>query len=222
MDLTLTLRDDLTDKQRTILKSRSDFLLLIGPGGTSKTYLALARGLRAITKKQVGKIVIIRSAVETRKIGFLPGDHAEKLDVYTDPYVSLISELSPKKNYKALESAKVIEFCSTSFLRGVTFKDSYVIVDEYQNMDEHELDTIMTRVGEGTQLTLCGDTAQTDLLHAEGREHLNVIKIITSMDEFETYEFGIEDIVRSPFVKSYYEAKQRIQLPGFLTGDHRN
>ncbi len=215
--LTLTFHENLTSKQKGILKSKSDFMILKGPAGTSKTYIALGRGLIKLTKREVDKIVIIRSAVETRKIGFLPGSQQEKLDVYTEPYVHLVSELSPKVNFRALLHAKEIEFHSTSFLRGCTFDNAFVIVDEYQNLSEHELETCVTRVGEGTQMTLCGDTDQSDLPVWEKDGHLKVMETLENMPDFEVHAFTSDDIVRSEFVKRYYQAKEGLfTLPAFL------
>lgn len=216
MALQVTLHPKLTDKQRDILKCRSNFVILKGPAGTSKTYIALARALRMLAKGEVERIVIIRSAVEARKIGFLPGDQQEKLDVYTAPYVHLFSELSPKRNFRAMIASKEVEFHSTSFLRGVTFDDACIVVDEYQNMNEHELETIVTRVGVGTHLILCGDSDQSDLIYNEADEHHRVLDTLERMPDFETYEFTVDEIVRSPFVKRYYQAKAAKEHPAFL------
>jgi phosphate starvation-inducible PhoH-like protein len=208
MNFQLTLHSELTHKQRKILQDKADFLILRGPAGTSKTYIALARALKALQKKEISKIIIIRSAVEIRKIGFLPGDQQEKIDVYADPYRHLFEQLSPKRNYRSFVSAGDLEFLCTSYLRGTTFDDSFVIVDEYQNMSAHELETIATRVGDKTQMVLCGDLDQSDLPKYEAEDHLVVMQTLHSMEEVSTHTFGIEDIVRSGFVKRYYEAKQ--------------
>lgn len=215
--LIVTLHDNLTDKQKLILRSKSKFIRLTGPAGTSKSYIALARGLRLLSKDEISRIVIIRSAVETRKIGFLPGSQQEKLDVYTEPYIHLVNELSPKKSFKALMSSKDIEFHSTSFLRGVTFDDAYIIVDEYQNMSAHELETVVTRVGENTHLTLCGDYEQSDLPSWEAADHQTVIRSLDLMPDFEVHAFGVEDIVRSEFVRRYYAAKALASQDNHLT-----
>lgn len=214
--LTITLHENLSPKQRAVFRSKSPYILLKGPAGTSKTYNALARGLKLLSKGDVEKIIIIRSAVEIRKIGFLPGDQQEKLDAYAGPYIHLFNQLSPKKNYRALVADKKVEFHSTSYLRGMTFDNACIIVDEYQNMSEHELETIATRVGQDTHLILCGDTDQSDLPKWEQDGHQKVIDILEAMDEFDVIEFGIEDIKRGPFVKKYYETKKG-RLPEFVT-----
>ncbi|MFM7012608.1 MAG: PhoH family protein [Betaproteobacteria bacterium] len=218
MALTLTLHQSLTDKQRSILREPSHFLTLSGPAGTSKTYIALARGLKLLQQQAVEKIVIIRSAVEIRSIGFLPGNQAEKLDAYAGPYIHLINELSPKKNFRALVASKELEFHCTSFLRGMTFDYSYIIADEYQNMNAHELETIVTRVGEETHLVLCGDSDQSDLKYDEAKEHKEVMATLNLMPDFAHYEFTTDEIVRSEFVKRYYQAKEgTLNAPNFLT-----
>ena len=208
MGLIVTLHPELTHKQRDILHDRSNFMILKGPAGTCKTYTALARGLRFLSKELVDKIVIIRSNVETRPMGFLPGDSAEKMDVYKTTYVDLVSQLYPKANFNALVAKKLVEFHPTSYLRGVTFDDSFIIVDEYENMSAHELDTIVTRVGENTHLVLCGDSDQTDLLGTEGKDHLKVIKVLERMPDFSVYQFTEDEILRSDFVRRYYLAKR--------------
>lgn len=211
MTLTLSLHADITPKQHTVLNSSSQFMVLEGPAGTGKTYLGLARALKKLRDGEVSQIVVIRSTVEIRPMGFLPGFMDEKLAPYADPYEHLVSQLSPKKNFKALVKAGSIVFAPTSFLRGVTFDDCYVIVDEYANCNAHELETIVTRVGEGTHLTLCGESAQSDLKYNEATEHHQVLRTLALMPEFEFHHFGIDDIVRSPFVRSYYEAKAAAQ-----------
>lgn len=204
--LELTLHPNMSKKQREILHKNPSFLILKGPAGTSKTYLSLALGLGNLIRRNVERIVIIRSAVEARSIGFLPGDPDGKLEPYTLPYISLLSELSPKRSFKSMQSAKEIEFHSTSFLRGLTFSNAFVILDEFQNCNAHELETVVTRVGEGTRLILCGDANQSDLRGAEAKEHHRVLEALETMPEFVTYAFGVEDIVRSKFVRSFYAA----------------
>lgn len=215
----LTLHQSLTRKQREVLQSKSDFLLLSGVAGTAKTYTALARGFRKLTAGDVERIIIIRSAVSCREIGHLPGTEEEKAAAYAIPYMQLVHDLCPKTNYRSLESRKLVEFSLTSFLRGTTFTDAYVLVDEYENMSNKELDTIITRVGNGTQLVLCGDSNQTDLKYQEAEGHKDILRIYADMEEVHHIAFGIEDIVRSGFVKSYYEARARLE--GFTdSGDN--
>lgn len=209
----IILHDNLTLTQVEILRSKSDHLLISGPAGTAKTYTALARGLTALLNKEVERIIIIRSAVPTRDIGFLPGSTEDKIEAYASPYAPLVDQLSPRMKYREFLSKKLIEFVSTSFLRGVTFDNAYVLIDEYQNMSAHELETAMTRVGEGTQLVLVGDSDQSDLSGKEAEAHHEVIDVYTKMDSVDMFQFHVDDIVRSAFVREYYEAKASIQKP---------
>lgn len=205
--LEIIVHPKLTYKQEVVISSKSPFLLMTGVAGTAKTYTAIAKALTWLRGKQVHKILIIRSAVAVRNIGFLPGDHDDKGGVYEAPYKPLFDSLVPKGGYKALNAAKLIDFELTSFLRGQTLEDTAIIVDEYQNMGAKELQTIVTRVGDGSRMILCGDTDQCDLPNWEANEHLRVIDVLKRMELFHVVEFETKDIVRSPFVKAYYETK---------------
>lgn len=207
MRVQIDLRNDLTRKQRDVLSDKSAHIVLKGAAGTGKTYLAIARSLQRLSAGKVERIVIIRSPVSVRSIGFLPGDAEEKLDVYAQPYRHLFSQLSPKTNLTTLVSKKVVEFLPTSFLRGVTLDNAAIILDEYQNLSGQEITTVCTRVGDGSELLLSGDTDQTDLKGHEATEHIETLNILTRMSSVSTYEFGVEDIVRSGFVKQFYETK---------------
>lgn len=207
--LELQFHPNLTRKQKEVIQSKSDFILLKGCAGTGKTYSAMAKGLLLLRNNSVERIVIIRSAVAVRDIGFLPGYGDEKAEPYMAPYVDLMSQITPKTSFKALESRKQIEFSLTSFMRGITLDNACIIVDEYQNMNEAELETIVTRVGEGSKLILCGDTAQTDLTGHEARGHVEVLRTLESMGSFQVIEFTPDEVVRSAFVREYFEAKTR-------------
>lgn len=206
----LSLHPKLTRNQRNGLFADSEHVLLSGVAGTGKSYVALARGIKALNSGAVDRIVIIRSAVAVRDIGHLPGDDADKTLPYAAPYIELIADLCPKTNYRQLESRKLLEFPTTTFLRGLTFDNAYVFVDEYQNMTAHELETILTRVGKNTQLVICGDSDQSDLRGYEAKDHMSVIDVVRRMQEdFYVVDFSSEDVVRSPFVRRYFEAKAR-------------
>lgn len=218
----------LTKPQKEAIKSKSHFQLLTGVAGTGKTYVAIARALQMLRDEEVEQIVIVRSAVAVRAIGFLPGDEEEKSDPYAQPYIDLIKLISPRTPYKMMVAKKVLTFTLTSFLRGITFENACVIIDEYQNMSAHELQTIVTRVGQNTRLIVCGDSDQSDLPNHEKEAHRSVIGILTHMPEFHVVTFGVNDIVRSPFVASFYRTKQRMEtgvmtdsvwkVPAFLNG----
>ena len=198
----LCLHPRLTNPQKDAVLSKSDFQLLTGVAGTGKTYCALARGLKFLQDESIESLVIVRSAVAVRSIGFLPGDGEEKADPYMAPYVTMLKSLAPKGI-----PAKLIDFKLTSFERGMTYDDTCIIVDEYQNMSGHELETIITRVGANTKLIICGDSDQSDLPKHEIESHRKIIDIVERMPEFQVINFGINDIVRSAFLKSYFKTK---------------
>ena len=156
-------------------------------------------------------VFVVRSVVSTRDIGFLPGDEQDKVSLYEAPYRSICSELfNYKESYDALKQQGNVKFMSTSFIRGITLNNAVVIVDECQNLNFHELDSIITRIGKNSKIIFCGDYTQTDLTRdSDKRGIVNFMQIISSIAEFETIEFEIDDIVRSDFLKSYIIAKYK-------------
>jgi phosphate starvation-inducible PhoH-like protein len=212
MKLQVKLHDQLTEKQIQFIRSKETHALLTGPPGTAKTYTALAKGLILLDRGLYSKIIIIRSAVTTRPIGYLPGTLDEKQEVYAEPYIALANEmLQGKQNWSTLVRSKLVEFTTTSHLRGVTFDNAYVILDEVQNLNYHECRTAATRVGEGTALIVCGDAAQSDLMGVEARDHVRFLQIFSSMDDVLSIVFTNEDIVRSGFVKDYINVEEEMQ-----------
>lgn len=183
-------------------------LMLHGCAGTGKTYISLYLALDDLQKEDYDKIVIVRSAVPTREMGFLPGTEDEKAKVYESPYVNILQDLFSRGDdpYGQLKKKGVINFITTSYIRGVTFHDSIIIVDECQNMSFHELDSIITRVGRNCRIIFCGDFFQADLRNTGIRDFMSIIK---KMDEFTFIEFGISDIVRSDFVRNYLIEKYK-------------
>jgi predicted ribonuclease YlaK len=183
-------------------------LVLHGCAGTGKTFIAMYLAMKELlSSNKRKKLIIVRSIVPTRDIGFLPGNEQEKLAVYEEPYKQIAAQLFTNYNaYKYFKSKQIIEFISSSFIRGVTWDDSIILIDEMQNMTGHELDTIITRVGINSRLMLCGDYQQSDLKSNGLLEILNVLKHMNSIAHI---EFDVEDIVRSGFVKEYLIAKHR-------------
>ncbi|NBV29572.1 hypothetical protein EBS02_11290 [bacterium] len=203
-------------KNQTILFDAYDLdkhLFVYGCAGTGKTFCALYLALKDVLDELTpyDKIVIVRSLVATREIGFLPGDHEDKSSLYQIPYKNMVkymfecnSDAEFEMLYGNLKAQETIKFWSTSFIRGTTLDNSIIIVDECQNLNFHELDSIITRVGDNSKIMFCGDATQSDLTRNNERDGiLNFMKIIQRMPEFESIEFGIEDIVRSGLVKSY-------------------
>ena len=192
-----------------------DHLMLHGIAGTGKTFLSLYLSLNELlNRKQLqDKIYIIRSVVPTRDMGFLPGDQKEKTKVYEAPYKAICNELFGRGDaYEILKSKNIIEFISTSFIRGTTLDNCYVIVDEFSNYNFQELDTVITRVGKNCRLMFCGDFRQSDLTREQERNGLKrFINIIRQMSSITYIEFQREDIVRSRFVRDYIIAKELLE-----------
>ena len=192
-------------------------LFLYGAAGTGKTFITLYNALKEVLDPVTPyqKVVIVRSLVSTREIGFLPGDHEDKSFLYQIPYKNMVKymfELPTDQEFEMLwgnlKAQESVTFWSTSFIRGTTLDDSIVIVDESQNLNFHELDSIITRCGENCKIMFCGDAAQTDLIKTNEKNGiLDFQKIITRMPEFDLVEFNINDIVRSGLVKSYLVSK---------------
>ena len=198
-------------------------LFLTGSAGTGKTFVLLYLALKDVLDKSTPyeKVVLVRSLLPSRDIGFLPGTLDEKSNLYQDPYRILIrylfempSEQDFVQLYDKLNTQGSLEFYSTSFLRGQTFDRSIIIVDEASNMIFQELDTIMTRVGQESKICFAGDMAQSDLRKTNGEQdgYHNFQAILGEMEEFEVLEFDIGDIIRSGLVRSYLIAKTNMRL----------
>jgi phosphate starvation-inducible PhoH-like protein len=189
-----------------------DNLALIGSAGTGKTFLAMYLALECITDKdnQYEKITLFRSVVPTRDMGYLPGTVGEKMEVFETPYKNIISEiLGGDQPYKRLLHTHQFEFMTTSFIRGLTVDNSIIIVDEMQNLNFHELDSVMTRVGNNCRIIFCGDYHQSDFREGHEREGImKFMRIVEQMKNFNVIQFGWEDIVRSDFVRDYIMTKE--------------
>jgi phosphate starvation-inducible protein PhoH len=206
----------ITDNQRKTYEAyrENQHLLLHGIAGTGKTFLSLYLALEQMLdlSSEYNDIFIVRSVVSTRDIGFLPGDEQEKVSLYEAPYRSICGELFGIKDaYDALKQQGNVKFMSTSFIRGITLNNSIVIVDECQNLNFHELDSIITRIGKNSKIIFSGDYTQSDLTKENDKKGIsNFMTILKSLKEFKTIEFGIDDIVRSDFLKSYIIAKYKL------------
>ena len=220
----LTQIKPLTPSQEKVFDafSKQKNLYLYGAAGTGKTFIGMYLALQEILNEQSSydKLYIVRSLVPTREIGFLPGDHDDKAELYQIPYQNMVrymfkmpDDASFDMLYANLKAQETISFWSTSFLRGTTLDNAIVLVDESQNLNFHELDSIITRLGVNTKIIFAGDAAQTDLVKTNERNGiLDFMKIIQGMDEFEMVEFGIQDIIRSGLVKSYLINKLNLGL----------
>lgn len=218
MDLVRDI-EPLTDNQKILFDSykKEKHLVAYGCAGTGKTFITLYNALRDVLDERspYDKIYIVRSLVATREIGFLPGDHEDKSSLYQIPYKNMVKYMFEMENdqqfemlYDNLRSQETISFWSTSFIRGVTLDNCIIIVDEFSNLNFHELDSIITRVGQNTKIIFSGDYTQSDLVRSNEKSGiLDFMKILQSMEEFECVEFGVEDIVRSGLVRSYLISK---------------
>lgn len=185
-------------------------LLLHGVAGTGKTFISLYLALEEVLYRNLyNKVVIIRSVVPSRDMGFLPGNAKEKARIYEEPYKEICDDLFGRGDgYEILKMKRMVDFTTTSFLRGMTFRDSIVIVDECQNMVMQELDTIITRMGDNSRIIFCGDFRQTDFQKENEKSGLHrFMSILDSLSSFDKVEFGTEDIVRSGIVKEYILSK---------------
>ena len=214
----------ITDNQDLFFKewAADKNLFAYGAAGTGKTFIALYLALKDVMNEDTpyDKVYIVRSLVSTREIGFLPGTHEDKSELYQVPYKNMVrnmfqmpDQMSFDMLYDNLKAQETISFWSTSFLRGTTLDDAIVIVDECQNLNFHELDSIITRVGQDSKIVFCGDINQSDLQRTNERNGiLDFQRILEEMEEFSMVEFGINDIVRSGLVKSYLISKMSLNL----------
>lgn len=216
-NLNLKHIEPLTQNQKlTFTSFRDKNLLLHGMAGTGKSFISLYLALKEVNKPDslYKKVVIVRSVVPTRDMGFLPGSNKEKAKVYEAPYYAICTELFGRSDaYEALKSRSVVEFISTSFIRGITLNDCIIVVDEIANMTLHELDSVITRVGKNCKVVFCGDFSQSDFTREQDRNGLkDFMRIIQKMKSFEFIEFNEQDIVRSTMVKEYILSKHRLGI----------
>ena len=216
--------EPITDNQKRFFDEwdAGKMIYAYGVAGTGKTFIALYKALKDVLGETTPyeKIYIVRSLVATREIGFLPGDHEDKSSLYQIPYKNMVQAMfeMPDDNsyemlYDNLKAQETISFWSTSFIRGTTLDNAIVIIDECQNLNFHELDSIITRVGQDSKIIFCGDAAQTDLQKISERTGIiDFQRIIQNMEEFSLIEFNIEDIVRSGLVRSYLINKINLGL----------
>jgi len=214
----------ITDNQKIVFETwkKKQNQFLFGCAGTGKTFVSLYLALQDVMNLQTkyDKVVLVRSLIPTREIGFLPGDEEDKAALYQVPYANMVQFMFQQPNeqafnmlYDKLKQQGSLYFLSTSFLRGLTFDNSIIIVDECQNLNFHELDTIITRVGQDSKIVFCGDFGQSDLSKTSEKNGLHdFLRILEEMEEFNCVEFDIGDIVRSGFVRNYLIQKTKLGL----------
>jgi phosphate starvation-inducible protein PhoH len=214
--------EPLTENQRKLFDSykKNQNMVAYGCAGTGKTFITLYNALQDVLDERspYEKIYIVRSLVATREIGFLPGDHEDKSSLYQIPYKNMVKymfqmpdDASFEMLYGNLKTQGTISFWSTSFIRGTTLDYAIVIVDEFQNLNFHELDSIITRVGENSKIMFCGDATQSDLIKTNEKNGIvDFMKVLRVMPSIDIIEFEVDDIVRSGFVKEYILAKMEV------------
>ena len=223
LDLMRTV-DPLTENQETLFGAykKDQNIVAYGAAGTGKTFITLYNALQDVLDERspYEKIYIVRSLVATREIGFLPGDHEDKSSLYQIPYKNMVKYMFEMPDdsafemlYGNLKTQGTIGFWSTSFIRGTTLDNAIIIVDEFQNLNFHELDSIITRVGENSKIMFCGDATQTDLVKTNEKNGIvDFMNILRKMPSFDLVEFGVDDIVRSGIVKEYLLAKMEMGI----------
>jgi predicted ribonuclease YlaK len=214
--------EPLTENQKELYRcyKNDQNIVAYGCAGTGKTFITLYNALRDVLDERspYEKIYIVRSLVATREIGFLPGDHEDKSSLYQIPYKNMVkymfelpTEADFEMLYGNLKTQGTISFWSTSFIRGTTLDNAIIIVDEFQNLNYHELDSIITRVGENSKIMFCGDATQSDLIKTNEKNGIiDFMKVLRIMPSIDIIEFGVDDIVRSGLVKEYILAKMEI------------
>ena len=208
--------DPLTKNQEIAYQSwdEGDNLVLAGTAGTGKTFMALYLAFEDMLDKETewDKVVIIRSMVPTREMGYLPGDKEAKEEAFTTPYKNICTELfGDKTSYNKMVTANQIQFESTSFIRGATFDNTIIVVDEMQNLNFHELDSVITRVGRHSKIIFCGDYKQSDFKYDDEKNGIiKFLQIVEQLRNFTIINFGWEDIVRSDFVRDYIMTKEML------------
>ena len=210
------------DNQKTVFDTwdKGNNQFVYGAAGTGKTFILLYKALQDVLNPETpfDRVIIVRSLIPTREIGFLPGDEEDKSALYQINYMNMVRFMFQQPNEQAfsmlferLKNQGTLHFMSTSFLRGVTFDNTIVIVDECQNLNFHELDTIVTRIGQNSKISFAGDFFQTDLTKSNERNGLHdFVKILDNMSSFNVTEFNIGDIVRSGFVREYLIEKTKL------------
>lgn len=208
--------EPMTLSQEVVFKAwdEGNHIVMSGSAGTGKTFTAMYLALEDVLDKgkEWDKVVLVRSVVPTREIGFLPGTLEEKIDAYTGPYRQICSELfEDREAYDKLVRHGSVQFVSTSHVRGTTFNDAIIIVDEMQNLTFHELDTIITRVGRNCRIIFCGDYYQSDFVKSGDKQGvIGFLEILEIMQKFTVVEFTWADIVRSDFVRDYIMTKEML------------
>ena len=211
----LTKKTDLqgrTPRQISYLQNiqKHDINFGIGPAGTGKTYLAVASAVDALNKEKVKRIVLVRPAVEAgERLGFLPGDLAQKVDPYLRPLYDALYDLAGYDNVTKLFEKGILEVAPLAYMRGRTLNQSFIILDEAQNTTPEQMKMFLTRIGFGTKTVITGDITQIDLAKGQKSGLIEIQKILTNIKGIEFTQFKSEDVVRHPLVQKIINAYEK-------------
>ncbi len=184
----------------------------VGPAGTGKTYLAVACAVAALETEQVRRLILVRPAVEAgEKLGFLPGDMAQKVDPYLRPLYDALYEMLGFEKVEKLIDRNVIEVAPLAFMRGRTLNDSFIILDEAQNTTMEQIKMFLTRVGFGSTAVITGDVTQIDLPREKMSGLRHVLEVLQDIDGISFTFFGSRDVVRHPLVQKIVSAYEKYE-----------
>jgi len=201
-----------TQKKYIEAIKQHDMVIGIGPAGTGKTYLAMAMAINALLSKQVSRIILARPAVEAgEKLGFLPGDLAEKINPYLRPlYDALFDMMETDKAYQLIEKG-IIEIAPLAFMRGRTLNDSFIILDEAQNTTSEQMKMYLTRLGFNSKTVITGDITQIDLPYGKTSGLVEAEKILKNLKDVRFVYFSEKDVVRHKLVQEIIKAYEKFE-----------
>ncbi|GEK48692.1 ATP-binding protein [Bisbaumannia pacifica] len=184
----------------------------IGPAGTGKTYLAVAAAVEALNQQQVRRILLVRPAVEAgEKLGFLPGDLAQKIDPYLRPLYDALYEMLGFEQVGKLIERQIIEIAPLAYMRGRTLNNSFIILDESQNTTREQMKMFLTRIGFGSTAVITGDVTQVDLPRGQSSGLIQVLDVLKDTAGIGVTHFAAKDVVRHPMVQRIIEAYDRFE-----------
>lgn len=212
-----TKRTDLrgrTPRQNAYLKNIQDFDITfgIGPAGTGKTYLAVASAIDAINRDKIKRIVLVRPAVEAgERLGFLPGDLAQKVNPYLRPLYDALYDLASYENVHKMIDKSIIEIAPLAYMRGRTLNQSFIILDEAQNTTPEQMKMFLTRIGFGSKTVITGDITQIDLAKGQKSGLIEAKKILSKVKGIAFTQFLSDDVVRHPLVQKIINAYENFE-----------
>ncbi len=203
---------NLAQRRYVDLMREHDIVMAIGPAGTGKTYLAMAMAVAALGRHEVSRVILTRPAVEAgERLGFLPGDLAEKVNPYLRPLYDALHDMMDMGRAAKLMERGVIEVAPLAFMRGRTLNDCFVILDEAQNTTREQMKMFLTRLGYSSKAVITGDITQTDLGPATPSGLIEALEVLRGVEGIGVMRFGDQDVVRHPLVQSIVRAYGRAE-----------